>query len=166
MSGAGRLSLLPFSTQPPSPLAFVLVGRVADNNGDALLPLDPIRLAARFAQRHEDLRDVFLLDERVAQGVGDEQAHRVGPARKRLARKFLQLGQQAKLGHREGSKLYLEPDQPWNGGFDHPRNRSRPLIRFRRFGDAPQHTQEIGAGAGGRVRHGHVGEAKPSVRPK
>ena len=74
------------------PLGFFLVGGVADNNGDALLPLDPIRLAARFTQRHEDIRDVFVLDERVAQGVGDEQARWIRPAGKGVTHEFLQLG--------------------------------------------------------------------------
>ena len=56
----------------PAP-RLVLVGRIADDDRDRLLLLDLVRRAPRHRDRLVDLPELLLLDERVAERVGDEQ---------------------------------------------------------------------------------------------
>src|SRR5262249_37771253 len=61
---------------PTAPFRFFLVGRIADNDGDRLLALDLVRLAPRPRDRLEDLRQFLVLDEGIAERVGDVEIER------------------------------------------------------------------------------------------
>ena len=140
-------------------LRLFLVGRVADDDGDLFLPLNLIRAPAGLAERHEDLRNVFLLGVWVAERVGHKEPH--SGRRFRIVEERLQLGEEAQLRHCEGAELKLEPDETGQCGFDHAADRPRPLIGFRRLCDPPENAKQECAGPGGRVGNGHVCGCKP-----
>ena len=53
----------------------------------------------------------------------------------------MQLGEEAQLRHGEGTELEFEPDETGQGGFDHARDRPRPLIGFRRLRDPTENAE-------------------------
>ena len=149
-------------------LRLLLVGRIADDDGDLLLPLDRIGASAGFPEGHEDLRQVFLLGVRVAERVSHEEP-RLG-RRVRVVEECSQLREDTELRHREGTELHLEPDEAGDGGFDHRGHRPRPLIGRRRLRDPAQDTEQEGPGrriGDGDIRRGEPlrqGEALPGAQ--
>ena len=71
------------------------------------------------------------------------------------------LGQQAQLGHRKRAQLQLKGHQALQGRFDAGRHGALALILADARCQMAQHTQHIGAGAGGRVSHRHAGVGQP-----
>ena len=140
-------------------LRLFLVGRIADDDSDLLLPLDRIGAPAGFTEGHENLRQVFLLGVRIAERVGHEESRR--GYRVRVVEERLQLREETELRHGEGAELHLEPDESGRGRFDHRRNRSRALIGLCRLRDPAENPEQEGAGPGRRIGHGHVRGGEP-----
>jgi hypothetical protein len=68
-----RSSVRPLFDPAAAPFRLLLVGRIADDDGDQLLALDLVRRSPRFRDGLDDLRQLFLFDEGVAERVGDEE---------------------------------------------------------------------------------------------
>ena len=157
---SGDLVALRTALDPaPEALRLLLVRRVADDDGDLLLPLDGIGTSARFPEGHENLRQVLLLGVGVAERVGHEEPCR--GYRVRVVEERTQLREETELRHREGTELHLEPDEAGDGGLDHRGHCPRPLIVRRRLRDAAQDTEQEGAGPGRRIGDGHIRRGEP-----
>ena len=140
-------------------LRLLLVGRIADDDGDLLLPFDRIGAPAGLAEGQEDLRQVLLLGVRVAERVGHEEP--CGGYRVRVVEECSQLREDTELRYREGTELHLEPDEAGDGGLDHRGHRPRTLIGRGRLRDPAQDAEQEGAGPGRRIGDGHLRRGEP-----
>ena len=134
------------------PCRIHLVGRVADDHGDRLIPLDRVRLFSRIADGGEHGGKPRLLGVGVAQGVGHIEARlrQVAPcprARGRSPHQRPHFRHQPQLRHGEGAELQFEPDQPMCRSPQGWTNCPRALIIGDRLGDFAQHAEKEGAGA-------------------
>ena len=106
-AGRGQLAAGAVSTQPPRPLPSPC-RRIADDDRDRLLALDLVGFAPRLGDGRGTIRELFLFDVGVAQGVGDE--HPGGG----VSRPPVNSSRRdAELSDGERPQLHLEPDQPF-----------------------------------------------------
>ena len=127
-----------------------------------LLFLDLVGVAPRFRDRLIDLPEPLLLDERIAERVGDEQP-KLGE-RRALLHQRLHLGDQPKLRHRERTELEFKADQAFRRGLDRAAHGACALIVRDRRCDPAQHAEQERAGANRRIGHDHVGGGETGGR--
>lgn len=102
---AGLLRRLPLD---PTALAFglLLVGGIADDDGDGVVALDAVGLAARLRDgARDEAGDLAFLVIRVAEGVGDEHTQRLGGGG---AGEVEHFREDAELGDGIGTELHFK----------------------------------------------------------
>ena len=94
---------------------------------------------------------------------GDEHPRR---RFRRRARKVHDFGEDAQLRDGERPQLHFEGDKPLHGGVDGPLHGAFAFVGLDGFGDFPQHAQQEGAGARGRIGHRHRRRGQPGMLPE
>src|SRR5262245_532058 len=113
-----------------APFSLFLLRRIADDDRDRLLFLHRVGVASRLCHWLHDLRQPFLLDERVAQRVRDEKA-KIGDCGRWVLGGFhqrLHLGDQAKLCDRKWAELKLKSDHALRSRLDRAAHGTLTLI--------------------------------------
>ena len=144
-------------------LGLLLVGRIANDDGDRLVALDLVRVLPGLGNGRDDLRQVALVVLGIPERVGDEHAR--GRLR-RPAGEIDDLGEDAQLRDGERPELHLKGDEPADGGVDRLLHGSFAFVGLDGLGNFPQHAQDVGAGAGRGISDGHGRRGQPRVLPE
>ena len=136
----GRASWAALFHPSALPRRIHLVGRVANDNGDRLIPLDRVRLFPRIADGGQHGGKSRLFGIGVAQGIGHIKARlrQVAPcpgARCGSPHQGPHFRHQPQLCHGKRAKLQFEPDQPMRRRPQGGTNSARALIVGHRLGD-------------------------------
>src|SRR5258705_4750827 len=111
-------------------VCLLLVRWIADDHRDRLLLLDSVSIAARLSDGLVDLTKRLLLDERVAECIGDKESEigsrRCGRLRRR--HQCLHFCDNAKLRHGERPELKFGADYAFRCGLDGTAYCARALI--------------------------------------
>ena len=148
----------------PAPPRLLLVWRVADDDGDGRLALDPVRLLARLADRLDHGRERRGLGVGVGERVGEEHGRRIRGGELAAASgrdERLHLRDQAELRHRERPELQLEAEQPCAQRVERGRHGARPAIGFRRLRDVAHDAEHERPGPRRRIADRHVRRSQP-----